>query len=102
MLVELGFIRGEKCVNDFTYFIYFLHFSCKNNRCLAYGVLSKKKSAKLLRIVTERKKNQRQGGMLSPSSSISPKKKKPKIVREEGVDPDLQTSGTERVTSATL
>jgi len=70
------------------------------NRCLAYGVLSHKKSEKLFAIVSERKTNQRTGG--STASSPAPKKKKAKIVKEEAVDPDMQSSGAELVGSAVL
>mmetsp|Transcript_21105 Transcript_21105/g.43433 ORF Transcript_21105/g.43433 Transcript_21105/m.43433 type:complete len:107 (-) Transcript_21105:72-392(-) len=55
--------------------------------CLNHGILSHKKGAKLLIIVTERKRRQRLG-ITGPSksskssSSASPKKKKAKIKKE--------------------
>lgn len=64
-------------------------------RCLAYGILSRKRSEKLFAIVSERKKN---GGVSSPA----PKKKKAKIVKDEGIDPGIQESGPERVGSAVI
>lgn len=73
-------------------------FSSSRYRCVSYGVLPTKKAEKLFKIVTERKKNQRAGGMLSSS----PKKKKIKVVKEEAVDPDMQTSGADKVGSAVL
>ena len=66
-----------------------------NKRCLNHGILSHKKSEKLLIIVTERKRRQRLGitGSTSASKSNSksnssspapPKKKKAKIKKESG------------------
>lgn len=69
-------------------------------RCLNYGVLSHKKSEKLFAIIAERKQKQRLGG--GAASSPAPKKKKAKIVKEDAIDPDMQSSGAERVGSAVL
>ena len=64
------------------------------NRCLNHGILSHKRSKKLLDIVTERKRKQRTGGVTGGSSSSSkqkqisptpPKKKKTKVKKEESV-----------------
>eukprot|EP00934_Nitzschia_sp_Nitz4_P008144 Nitzschia sp. Nitz4//scaffold358_size24170//23661//24089//NITZ4_008436-RA/size24170-augustus-gene-0.49-mRNA-1//-1//CDS//3329549017//8134//frame0 len=69
--------------------------------CLSYGVLSQKKAAKLFAIVSERKKQLRTGGT-SAASPARPAKKKAKIIKDEGVDPDIQSSGVEAVGSAVL
>lgn len=73
---------------------------CTPFRCVNYGVLPTKKAVKLFSIVTERKKQQRTGGMATSFSS--PKKKKAKFVKEAAVDPGLQSSGPEGVGSAVL
>jgi hypothetical protein len=65
-----------------------------------YGVLNHKRAEKLFKIVTERKKHQRTGGSGMPVSA--PKKKKIKVVKEGGVDPDMQTSGVDKVGSAVI
>jgi hypothetical protein len=54
--------------------------------------LPHKQAAKLLHIVTERKK--RNGGKVS---SPTPKKKKAKIVKDAAVDPELKASGAEGI-----
>jgi hypothetical protein len=69
-------------------------------RCVNYGVLNHKKAEKLFKIVTERKKHQRTGGSGMPVDA--PKKKKAKVVKEGGVDPDMQTSGADQVGSAII
>jgi hypothetical protein len=66
-------------------------------RCLNYGVFSHKKSEKLFALLSERKKKLA-GGLSSPA----PKKKKAKIVKEEGIDPGIQESGPEHVGSAVI
>mmetsp|Transcript_20198 Transcript_20198/g.56293 ORF Transcript_20198/g.56293 Transcript_20198/m.56293 type:complete len:113 (-) Transcript_20198:1634-1972(-) len=60
--------------------------------CINYGVLSHKKAEKLHKIVTTRKRQVRTGGgaaVVSPA----PKKKKSRLVKEEGIDPDMAGSG---------
>lgn len=74
---------------------------CIHVRCLAYGVLSHKKSEKLLAIVNERKKKKGLGTTVS--SPAPPKKKKVKIVKDEAVDPDMQkSSGAEGMGSVVI
>jgi hypothetical protein len=62
--------------------------------------LPPKKADKLFKIVTERKKKLKMGG--AALSSPAPKKKKVKIVKDDGVDPDLQSSGADAVGSAII
>ncbi|KAG7369565.1 hypothetical protein IV203_027311 [Nitzschia inconspicua] len=65
--------------------------------CLHYGILSTKKSEKLLQIVIDRKKRQRTGGSSGTTSPAPPLKKKKKIKTEE-----TNGGSAEKVTSATL
>mmetsp|Transcript_7450 Transcript_7450/g.21812 ORF Transcript_7450/g.21812 Transcript_7450/m.21812 type:complete len:109 (-) Transcript_7450:173-499(-) len=67
--------------------------------CISYGVLSHKKSAKLYKIVTERKRQIRLNG---GAMVASPKKKKAKLIKEEGAVPEIQSSGGDGVGVASL
>lgn len=72
-----------------------------DHRCVNYGVLPHDEAARLFKVVTARKKKLRLSG---GAVAASPKKKrsKPKLVKEEAADPDMQISGAERVGSAVL
>ena len=64
-----------------------------------YGVLPEDEAERLNQVVMKRKKNVRLSGEALPSPA---KKKKPKVIKDEAVDPEMQTWGAERVGSAVL
>lgn len=66
--------------------------------CVAYGVLSYKESKRLSEKVLNRKRQQR--GL--PAASPTKKAKKPKIIKEEGTEPDLQVSSGDGVGTMSL
>jgi hypothetical protein len=105
--------QGDYQVKDFLRFFEFFFSPCHpfaKNRCLHYGILSTKKSEKLLKIIMDRKKRQRTAGPSVTSSSRTtspaptPKKKKKKIkVEAEGASSSSGDKGTaDKITSATL
>jgi co-chaperonin GroES (HSP10) len=65
-------------------------------------VLPDDEAEKLNKVVVSRKKNQRLSGGVASPSPAKKKKKKAKVIKEEAVDPDMQTSGADRVGSAVL
>lgn len=69
-------------------------------RCVSYGVLPPKKADKLFNIATERKKKLKMGGAIL--SSPAPKRKMFKIVKDKGVDPDMQSLEADGVGSTVL
>lgn len=66
-----------------------------------YGVLPEDEAERLNQVVMKRKKNMRLSGEALPSPAKK-KNKKPKVIKDEAVDPEMQTSGAERVGSAVL
>ena len=69
---------------------------------MSYGVLPHDEAEKLYKKVLKRKKGG--GAVASTSSAPAPvkKKKKAKVIKEEGYDPDMQSSGAEAVGSAVI
>jgi hypothetical protein len=66
-----------------------------------YGVLPEDEAERLNQVVMKRKKNMRLSGEALPSPAKK-KMKKPKVIKDEAVDPEMQTWGAERVGSAVL
>mmetsp|Transcript_19519 Transcript_19519/g.26785 ORF Transcript_19519/g.26785 Transcript_19519/m.26785 type:complete len:122 (-) Transcript_19519:218-583(-) len=72
--------------------------------CVNYGVLPSEEAAKLFKVVTKRKKNQKSGVPVSPSPTKKPKKssKKKKILREDGFEAGMQVGGSEGMGNAAI
>jgi hypothetical protein len=71
-------------------------------RCVQYGVLPLEEAERLHQIVVERKRQLRLGGGVAaaalPTSGSKPKKKKARVIKEEGFhDPDMAVSGGEGI-----
>lgn len=74
--------------------------------CIQYGVLPYDEAAEIYELVMARKQQRKAvgGGRIIASTEVTkPNKKKPKIIKEEGVQPDVPTSdGAGRVGSIDL
>jgi hypothetical protein len=61
--------------------------------CVSYGVLDDDEAERLWKKVTNRKRsNGNPNRSPEPTAKKNPKKKKPRILQDDGVEPDLQVS----------
>lgn len=77
-------------------FIY-LSFS----RCVEYGVLPEPEAERLYKMILKRK-GKSMPSAASPAPPMAKKKRKPKLMDDEGFDPDMQVSSGDAIGRAVL